>query len=382
MSDQLWCFEALDTLFFRDGKPFNAGESGWVDSQFPPAGYTLQGAIRTAVLDHLKVDLAQFKAGTAQLPDGTSLRNALGDADSLGGLSLTGPFLCRDGEILFPAPLDLVKVDEQFALLKPAHEAVSCDLGSVHLPSAQGGRAKALEGHYVAVETMKRILQGKVERMKTIPLFPEELSDKALADKEPKVGIARDNAKRTVKEGMIYTTAAVRPRGGVALAVLVGGVDAKWRPTEPYCHRLGGEGKLAALGIQDAPQWPEMPALKKVNGRIRFKLVLTTPALMSGGNWLPDVFKGSDHNGVTVWSGKIKTVPFYVISGCLGKAVRIGGWDIANNRPRDLQAYVPSGSVYFCEADVKQYNAVCDLHGDKIGFKTEYGFGHVLVGTW
>lgn len=40
--------KALDTLFFRDGKPFTMGENHWTDSLFPPNMSTIYGAIRTA----------------------------------------------------------------------------------------------------------------------------------------------------------------------------------------------------------------------------------------------------------------------------------------------------------------------------------------------
>ncbi len=43
-------FEPLDTLFFRDGRPFNQGEgNGGVESLFPPSPTTLVGAARVAL---------------------------------------------------------------------------------------------------------------------------------------------------------------------------------------------------------------------------------------------------------------------------------------------------------------------------------------------
>jgi CRISPR-associated protein Cmr3 len=48
----LWRFTPLDTLFFRDGRPFNAGETVWLESLFPPSGRTLQGVIRSAIIEY------------------------------------------------------------------------------------------------------------------------------------------------------------------------------------------------------------------------------------------------------------------------------------------------------------------------------------------
>lgn len=38
----------LDTLFFRDSKPFSRGEDTWADTIFPPYPSTVYGALRTA----------------------------------------------------------------------------------------------------------------------------------------------------------------------------------------------------------------------------------------------------------------------------------------------------------------------------------------------
>ena len=41
---------ALDTLFFRDGKPFSMGENHWTNSIFPPNMSTVYGADRKSVV--------------------------------------------------------------------------------------------------------------------------------------------------------------------------------------------------------------------------------------------------------------------------------------------------------------------------------------------
>ena len=97
MIRQFWDFTLLDTGFFRSGQPFDAGEGGHgrVTSHFPPPMNTLQGAIRTTL-------------ATAQgWHPGQRLPKELGDANSLGLLSLKGPYLIMDEKPLFPAPLNL-----------------------------------------------------------------------------------------------------------------------------------------------------------------------------------------------------------------------------------------------------------------------------------
>ncbi|MEZ4955201.1 MAG: type III-B CRISPR module-associated Cmr3 family protein [Saprospiraceae bacterium] len=41
--------QPLDTLFFRDGKPFARGDETWADSTFPPNPSVIYGAMRTAL---------------------------------------------------------------------------------------------------------------------------------------------------------------------------------------------------------------------------------------------------------------------------------------------------------------------------------------------
>lgn len=404
MNETLWCFEAIDTLFFRDGKPFNAGESAWIDSQFPPTGYTLQGAIRTAVLTHLGADMAKFANGEPCLPDGVgSLKEALGSSTSLGKISLTGPFLNLNGEFLFPAPLDLIKTDDGFHLLEPDDKMTLSEIGRLRLPRLKQGKGeknKAQGGKYVTANGMEILLSGKTEGIiladqnsnndsctssNLWPLFPDAPQLPALVDREPKVGLARDNATRTAETGMLYAIAPVRPRKDVTLVVVVDGLsDSGWYPKRSFCQRLGGEGKLAKVEVKETlPLWrPALPLLNEKLGKVCFKLVLTTPALLPCVGWQPEGFCPVEIDGTTVWRGVLKGVTFNIISACIGKQVKIGGWDIANNKPHPLMAYVPAGSVYFCEADATDKEQVEGLHGKKIGERTEYGFGHVLIGKW
>ncbi len=395
MSAVQWRFEALDTFFFRDGRPFNAGESVWIDSQFPPTGRILQGAIRTAVLTHLGVDFEAFAKGSEHSPcthGGRDLTDALGNAISLGKLTLTGPFLTLDDERLFPAPLDLVGHDGGFVLLRPG-DAVHCDLGPVSLPRASGHGLKTQEGKYVQRQAMEKLLAGNAEDIVSVwhdgpnvagnlwPLFTETPDAPALADREPKIGLARDNDKRTSEQGMLYSIAPVRPRKGVSLVILVDGLDPSDCPSVPFCQRLGGERKLARVTVGRPPSWPAMPSLSQHDGRFRFKFVLTTPAYFNGG-WLPTGFNQISLAGQTAWRGNLHGVTCDILSACVGKPQKIGGWDMANNQPRADETYVPAGSVFFCEADAGQTQDFSALHGNKIGANTEYGFGHLLVGNW
>ena len=400
---KLWQFTPFDTLFFRDGRPFNAGETVWLKSQFPPSGRTLQGAIRSTIVEHSGMDWKSYH--DACRPENAAdypLVKVIGTANNLGELRLSGPFLLRNGEWLWPAPLDLYHSKQGYGLLTPSAEPVECDLGKIRLPQASAQGLKTQEGKYVTNAAMAELLAGNtgslpvsVEAGEPPPwiwkLCSDEPRDKdTLADSEPKVGLGRDNALRQHKEGMLYSIAAVRLREGVTLAMVVAEIDADLHPSEPFIQRLGGEGKLAKICISDPPIWPKMPELIPKEGKIRFKLVLTTPAYFQGC-WLPAGLELKENLG---WQGPwpaiaanreaIELSAVTLISVCIGKTIRIGGWNLAANPPcpRPLEGFIPAGSVYFCEIDAGQSETVAALHGGHIGLYCEYGFGHVLVGTW
>lgn len=397
MDRSLWTFRALDRLFFRDGRPMSQGEMSWVESQFPPTGRTLQGAIRTAVIRSQGESFDRFREKVSPL------NPVLGDAGSLGALKLTGPFLSRGGELLFPAPLDLLRAKEGgFARLDVDLIAgVSCDLGQVCLPRAPGPGFKTLGDRYITKVAMADYLAGDIGGLREPSgpkdgsgtvwrLYAENPDGPGLVDREQKIGLARDDGRRTADEGKLYSIAFCRPRTGVALSVLVEGLEDALHPPDSWVQPLGGEAKLAELEIQpvNGSVMPARPALQPVGDTVRFRIVFTTPALFStdGTSWLPPGFSRESGNGPEVWSGTLKwqeyELKLEVVSACIGKPVKVGGWDLVNRKPRPLTCHLPAGSVLFCRAPAASLNQVEQLHDAKLGRGTEYGFGHTLIGTW
>src|SRR3990167_7397932 len=138
MSASTLSFQALDTLFFRESRPFEAIGGSELSSLFPPPPRTLMGAVRTAIGDALGADWNLF--GDAKenytLPDGRKLYDLIGYGDKLGGLSLHGIWLTLNGERLYPAPLFLLQHGEEYKRLKigEAKKGASNNLGNTRLP--------------------------------------------------------------------------------------------------------------------------------------------------------------------------------------------------------------------------------------------------------
>ena len=137
-------------------------------------------------------------------------------------------------------------------------------------------------------------------------------------------------------------------------------------------HITFGEGRVASIRPEpDKGEYlPQMSELETEGGKVRFTVILVTPAFFD------EQTRKVIHSGPTSWiAGKC-------ISACIGKVIQIGGWDITRREHRPLQAFLPSGTTWFLEAEEKHLDQIKSLHGKCLGKKTEMGYGQVIIGRW
>lgn len=310
----------IDAWFFRDGRPYNQGESNLADikSLFPPFAVTAVGAIR-----------ASFARGLGWRGKGdwpSEIKAKLGDGPNLAPLRFKGPYLIRDcdnkPEILFPVPLHLLgKLSdtkegqwEQLTLLQPG-DGIDCDIGDkVRLPTSNNATGlKSLYGCYLTFSDMNAVLAGG-DLTKVNPIKGSDLWDHEFI-----VGIERNFETRTTVEGALYSISRVRLKPGVGLALEVDGIGAGMEIQSSF--PFGGEGRLAyAENMDEQIEIPASPELKPSNGIIRFTVTHLTPAYFEG-----------------LWPVPGKEIPGIpgskVVSACLERPVRIGGWNSIENEP-------------------------------------------------
>ncbi len=342
-----WQFEALDSLFFRGAKPFNSGEGGFLDSQFPPSAQTMAGVIRAAIAESMGVDWQKFRSNAQ--PDIAALIGK--DSDDAGKLKFCGPYICEGGQRLYPVPLHLLYSNKKNAWgkLQPAKGSLKTDMGEKRLPEViiKVEGAKPLENAWLNEAGFTKVLQGQMPNK----FYREE--DLFIA--EARTGIGRDNVKRKVNEGMLYFTRHIRLKEGVSLAMDVEGAD-DIKPASML--RLGGEGRMANVSVKKAVD----SHLCENDGKHQetAMIVLLTHGDF-GGEPEPDL-AGVD-----------------IVSACVGKVVREGGWDYRHGKPKPLKSLVPAGSVYFVKE--KEKGAIAKL-GAHIGNREKFGYGEIAVGTW
>lgn len=337
-----WHIAGLDSLFFREAKPFNSGEGGFLDSRFPPTAQTVAGVIRSAIAEAKGVEWSQLHQGGQ--PEIAALIG--GSADDPGRLRFAGPYLMKGGKRLYPVPLHLLysSTEKRWSRLAPSSTPLQTDMGKRRLPEAVQplAAAKPVERGWLDAASMAKVLRGQPP--------DRHYREEELFVTEPRTGIRRDNRARTAVEGMLYFTRHIRLQEGVTFAMDVAGAD---DVTGERILRLGGEGRMAHVRITEA----ESPTLAKPAGGARSALLV----LLTHGDF--DGKPEPELDGIEI------------VSACTGKAVREGGWDYRKHRPKPLKSLVPAGSAFFVKGDI------ASLH-QQIGYRTAFGYGEIAVGTW
>ncbi|MDD3654446.1 MAG: type III-B CRISPR module-associated protein Cmr3 [Desulfotomaculaceae bacterium] len=347
--------DALDTLFFRDGKPFTMGDDNWAGGFFPPPPGVIYGSLRSAYFAN---NIGQLSL--ANTPD-----------DPTANLEIKGVFvrLGKDSsfrEAYFPLPQDCVckknnKKNQDRVYLLSLKELTgvhsSCPLDCALVGDDKVERA---EGAYFSASTLSDYLRNNREFY-----LAKQIDDYLLL--EPKTGIGRQSKTRTSVDGKLYRAGMYRMKD-MDLMVDLSGLDLP----ESGIMKLGGEGKAAYY--TKVNQNEDTLGQIELDGR-RFKLYLATPAFFVGG-WLPhwideETFIGN-HQGIRV----------KLISAAIGKPLALGGFDLKSKSPKTMRRAVPAGSVYYFEilaGDTQE--VLTHFHNKCISdYNPEQGYGLCFVG--
>jgi CRISPR-associated protein Cmr3 len=208
------------------------------------------------------------------------------------------------------------------------------------------------------------VLRGEV------PVAAELCPSSDLWCDESRIGLERDAATRTAREGMLYSARHVRLKRDVSLGVRVHGVPATWSTPFGRFVPLGGESRLAEVIEWRGDFSIDMP-MDKIRKSGRVMVVALTPLDLD-----PEIVVGrrplSEVGDATV------------VSACLPRLLRIGGWDSLTRRPLPVRSVMAPGSVLFCKAsDPFRLNVLVKNDGlARVGSRTAQGFGVVAFGSW
>lgn len=339
-------FEALDVLFFRDGRPFEPATRATTGV---PAPQTLAGAVRTWLLGRAGVD---FRRLAADISAGATFLDAAiaQEAGAVARLRFQGPWFVLDGKRTVPTPANL-EIDRDGAIVRldPLSSPLPGWTEDGLRPIWRRGRgATKRRGGHLLPSGLSKYLAGGV------PDPAEIVDDDALFGTEDRVGIGVDADRRSAREGLIYAISMLRLCPNVRIAVEVTGpISDVAKLPEKDLLALGGEARRAIVRRAVATTWP---GLHGTTPRGRLAL-LTTPAPFGG--WCP--------SGLSPCAA---AVPGHLA---------VSGWDLARGGPKPNRFAVPAGSVYFFD-DPK------DLSGRQgslcTGEDAALGWGAFIEGGW
>ncbi|HEK25158.1 MAG: type III-B CRISPR module-associated protein Cmr3 [Hydrogenobaculum sp.] len=313
----------LDTLFFRDGRPFTMSSEMWTSIIFPPYPSTIYGAFRSFLI---------FERGGLDKFNNGDLKDELGMPEKKGSLHIKGPFISHKDTLYFPIPKDLVKVEEKLETLNLS-DAKGLFMADYGLEKCLINRYdKKLEEAEGLISLNDLISYLKAEN---VTIGFEEIGN--FYTKEQKVGIKRDRKTLASEEGFLYKTSTIRLNKNVNIYFESEGLK---NYPDKGVFRLGGEGKLGFFEKSKDSLLKGLDSIEFSFESNMFKIYLATPSIFEKG-WLPswineDTFEGA-FNGI-----KLK-----LVCCSIGKYVLVGGWDMARNKPKPMQRAVPSGSVYY-----------------------------------
>ncbi len=339
MISQWFEITPTDTLFFRDGRPYNQHETitlAGVNSIFPPSPATLAGAILSAYANKIGWD------GGAWTKD-KSPGKELGVGDNI-NLEFSGVFLKKDGEILFPIPQHLVELrpspkpessenedsnkkspcktrkhhelkQSQLAFLTPSKQPYRTDLGEVHLPVVENKQEntviKPLDDYWITKQGLKQCLNlEKLPEKNTLYHCSE------LWQVEPRVSIARNHVSHTNEQGMLYSPSHIRLCNDVSMSI-----EVKNAPDKKIDGSiiLGGEARTARINTASSIGLPNANA-----GNL---IYIASPTAIKDPSAIDNLH-----------------------TACMPKLLRFGGWDATKGyygEPRPLLPFLAPGTVLF-----------------------------------
>jgi len=316
------------------------GESHFQTSIFPPSPGTFVGAVRTTVIIHMcDGDFEGYKTGKYVE---TPWFKEIGLKELPDTFQFTGPFLRKGKDIFLLPPSNLFTSPDKtrFVSASPRHfgEVMhSSAIPRIMWIETSGGSNrkdwKPVED-YISLGGMKKYLNGSIELLDSKADFA---GSGILFEDEGRIGIALEkNRLRTARKGHLYSTVHKRFPEGVGMTFFLEGVSSF---PDGTVIRLGGENRTAWCERIADVQFPSF------QDGVEF-LVTTMPVKPKRiANGVP-VTEFIDDDMNVVLPGGVRSK---LLSYAASRPALFGGWDLAENRVKEMAQYVPAGSVFYFE---------------------------------
>ncbi|MGB9878339.1 MAG: type III-B CRISPR module-associated Cmr3 family protein, partial [bacterium] len=276
-------------------------------------------------------------------------------------LKFYGPFLEKDGVLLFYAPLFTLKCSlERGDFIKPRN----WDLEG--LQKVLWLKEEEEESGFISLDDFKNYLIGK-------PVCANRLSKKEdLVLEEERTSIKINPDKLTVsKEDALFRVRFLRLKKGVRFSFYVEVEEEELLfeilEKEPRTLILGGERRAVRYELikEDFKSLFEdiKEEIMDVGGKGIGKIIFLTPAIPEPAipevGWLPSSIPNRR-----------------VVSAYIPKPLRIGGWDYKKNEPRPMRYALPAGTTFWIKEENLE-NFWLNFHSD---YFSKLGLGLTIVG--
>ncbi len=398
MTTEYRFIEPLDVLYLRGNKTFGGpGDHG--EALMPPWPSIGAGALRSRMLvdEHESLDALKKKEPL------TKLRDILGSLEEPGSFRVSFFSLAEttngNAEPLFPLPADLFVREDESNPDKPAEPVqiapadIDEDVKSSYplplLPVARMAKqAKAMGGVWLTAAGMKNYLVGESVKANHSSNKPNHLKrTNELWKIQTRLGIALEAQRRTAEKGQIYTvdTIAMKPKVG-----FIAGVDgANGVVPANGLLRFGGDGRAAAISTCEEETLKPFAsiseeAIETIDRDGRFRIVLLTPGIFSGGCKLPGLREDN------IWHGP-EGVTAQLVMACVSRAEIVSGWDLAEWKPKPAVRAAPAGVVYWLDnlrgdaatlLRIVREGLWCCMENEIDRQRRAEGFNNALVGVW
>ncbi len=366
----------VDTLFFRDAPPMQAGAGSGGHGARWPLPTMLHEALRARLLRESGASLEDAKRITHSKSgrDGERrVREVV--SDKFRSLRTLGPFPCRAGEIYLPMPHDLVPGPKKMLhYLRPSASAAgksNWPMSGLRPLLSPCAPSKEKLPEWVPLSWYRRYLSGE----NPLPL-PKKVE---WMHTESRIGIALNDETGTAEESKLYASEHLRLDDDVTLwfQASLSERDADNTPfgLDPCLDEvmtLGGEGRMARLG-ESGIAGLNLPPPSGAGRQVKWTL-LTHAVFLHG--WRPDWI---GENGRVLlpkgpagrkpgeprkdWRMRVRDLPSIgasLVAAAVSKPVCFSGWDQSGFKdeagnlkpgPKPTMLAVPAGSAYYFDAD-------------------------------
>ncbi len=377
----------IDTLLFRDGRPFDVAAGGRAETLQMPFPSTVAGFIRT-------------QCGPSEAGDWRGISQAV---------VIRGPLLLLNGQPVYHAPADAVVLRSSAGhdLMALGPQAVpasaGCDVPGGMMPAMplnklSDGKADSDYKFWAACDMyrwlldepvqgseLKKISGPAVDTRTHVAVTPEGVAEKSklftttMTTFESYSWPRTANALRTVSERWSLLCRIYREDGTLSLRRF---------------GAFGGESRAAIIG--PAPNaWPSCPPqlAAKLAVATHVRMILATPAIFQHG-WIPAWLDRTTKTGTPPG---LQGVELKLVSAAIPRRQAVSGWDLSGQASgqKPVRYCAPAGSVYFFEAKQRDNLSKLAMEGwlaplsdvehtpqGRMDNNLNDGFGLALWGVW